>query len=88
MWFYRDQSGTEVDLLVEGTHATILVEAKSGSRVAPDGVQPLQRVADALREYVPGKPVRTVVVYGGAERATLLGTELLPWSRIDEFDWA
>ncbi|MFY9343061.1 MAG: ATP-binding protein [Planctomycetota bacterium] len=88
VWFYRDQSGTEVDLLVEGTHATILVEAKSGSRVAPDGVQPLQRVADALREYVPGKPVRTVVVYGGAERATLLGTELLPWSRIDEFDWA
>ena len=88
LWFYRDQSGAEVDLVVEAARRFVLVEAKSGARVAPDAGTTLVRVAEALQERALGKTVVRAIAYGGDERATVGGTELLPWHQVDRFAWS
>ena len=88
MWFYRDQAGTEVDLVVDLPGRRVLVEAKSAGRVAPDGTGNLQRVAKFMAHDAQfAGSIERLVVYGGDEDVTLAGTRLLPWSRIHEFEW-
>ena len=48
VWFYRDQSGGEVDLVLDAGTRRILVEAKSGGRVAPDSVASMRAIASAM----------------------------------------
>lgn len=87
LWFYRDQPGNEVDLVVDAARRHLLVEIKSGGRVAPDALAALGRIAAALRDRRLGKPVATIVVYGGDERGTVQGTTLLPWSEVAGAAW-
>jgi hypothetical protein len=87
--FFRDRHGLEVDLLVEAGPRTTLVEAKSGATVPADAFAPLQQVAALLgRSADPAAEVRRVLVHGGDERTPHLGTTVLPWSSLDQMDWA
>ncbi len=51
--FYRDSSGTEVDLVLEEGNSLTLAEIKSAQTFASDALRPLERVRHALAERVP-----------------------------------
>ena len=63
LWFFRDLSGLECDLLLEAGRGIAAIEAKSGSTVSGDFFTPLNKVA----RLVPNVVSRTVV-YGGTAR--------------------
>ena len=63
LWFFRDSSGLECDLLLEAGRGIAAIEAKSGSTVSGDFFTSLHKVA----ELVPNIVSRTVV-YGGHAR--------------------
>ena len=88
IWFFRDQSGTEIDLLLDLPDRRVLVETKSGARVAPDGTMHLHQVADDMADdpMLRGR-IERVAVYGGSERVTVNGVELLPWSQVSDYSW-
>lgn len=75
IYFWRDQTGNEVDLLIEEGNTLAPVEIKSGSTVAPDMLTGLQRWMD-----LAGQEVQTsTLVYGGSEAYTRQGISVRPW---------
>lgn len=87
VWFYRDQPGREVDLVVEAARRHLLVEIKSGVRVAPDAIEALGGLAAELRKRRLGKVVSSIVVHGGDESVEVKGTELMPWREVASAAW-
>lgn len=81
-WFYRDQGGLEVDLLLRRADRWLAIEVKSGSTVARDSGDNLRSFAARVDGAIDGLPVRPVVVYGGDERFARQGVEFLPWSAL------
>ncbi len=76
LYFWRDNIGTEVDLVIERGHALAGIEIKSGSRVASDAAVTLrkwQRYAGGLETYLG-------IVYGGNEAYRRDGVSVMPWS--------
>ncbi len=79
LYFWRDRSGHEVDLLVEQGDALLPVEIKSGQTVAPDffaGLDEWRRISGTAGE--------AWLVYGGDREQTRHGTRVVPWKRIGE----
>jgi V8-like Glu-specific endopeptidase len=65
----------------------LLVEIKSGARVAPDTITAMLRIAAALRERALGKSVASIVVHGGDDQATVRDTLLMPWRAVADASW-
>ncbi|MBW1880165.1 MAG: DUF4143 domain-containing protein [Deltaproteobacteria bacterium] len=89
MWFYRERSGREVDLVVDRGDALLAVEVKSGRTVPSDAFRELNRFAAIVRE-ASAEDTTTVVpilVYGGDERRRQQGVEVLPWHEIQSWSW-
>jgi hypothetical protein len=80
--FYRDQTGLEVDLILDSGTRLVAVEAKSGETVSDD----YWKALDAFSRLAKA-PIERVVLYGGNQRQTRSRAEVLPWSAIAEFDW-
>jgi len=79
LYFWRDRSGHEVDVLVERGDALVPIEVKSGRTVTPDafaGLDEWRRTAgdDAGKE--------AWLVYGGDREQERQGTRVVPWRRI------
>ena len=83
LFFYRDQHGTEVDLVVESGDQRILVEAKAGQTASDDMLNTTRRVKVGLDDI----PCQAVVAYGGQARQTREDVLLLPWDQIDRELW-
>ena len=73
LFFYRDGSGLECDLLLENGHGMAAMEIKSGATVASDWFVTLNRVAKVLPEITT-----RAVVYGGGERQFRRHGEVVP----------
>lgn len=74
LYYFRDQQGLEVDLIVpQGPEGLALIEAKASKTPLPSMARPLQRLADSIRRYT----TRSIVVHGGTAGAEA-GTALLP----------
>lgn len=80
LWFYRDQSGNEVDLVVETGDRLLLVEIKSGERVASDAIESMRAMVTKFGETK--RQVHGVIVYGGDTAASVHGVELVPWREL------
>jgi predicted AAA+ superfamily ATPase len=80
--FYRDQSGREVDLVLEEGARTVLVEVKSGKTIAADFFDGLEEVAAIL-----GSNPERVLVYGGDARQSRSNVTVLPWSEVAGHPW-
>jgi predicted AAA+ superfamily ATPase len=80
--FWRDNIGTEVDVVLERAGAIAAVEIKSGLTVASDAFSNL----DKWRKYAAGKggfsAVHPALVYGGQARFTRDGVDVMPWSAL------
>ena len=75
LYFWRDATGHEVDVLIDTGNRIVPLEVKSGQTVAADAV-------DGLRWWtsIPGNPNRGgVLVHGGNERFDFKGVRVLPW---------
>lgn len=80
--FWRDNIGTEVDVILERAGAIAAVEIKSGLTVASDAFSNL----DKWRKYAAGQggfsAVHPALVYGGQSRFTRDGVDVMPWSAL------
>ncbi len=75
IFFWRDQTGHEIDLIVEEGNFLYPIEIKSGSTVAPD-------MFDSLKWWseLAGKAGRSpTLVYGGTETYVRRGIVVRPW---------
>ncbi len=75
LFFWRDNIGTEVDLIYEIGNDVIAVEMKSGQTVTKDYFSALEKwskYADSPREHL-------YVVYGGDDHYVRSGIQILSW---------
>lgn len=78
LFFWRDRSGLEVDLLIDEGQRILPVEVKSGQTVAADFLRPIRRW-QALAGEVAG-PAR--LIYGGTESQQRTDCTVVPWRRL------
>ncbi len=87
LFHYRDAKRLEVDIVVEGARSILLVEVKSGSTPSGTFVEPLGRLAAALREKGETREVIQRLVYGGDERRRWGEVDVIPWHEVPAIDW-
>ena len=80
LYFWRNRSGQEVDLLIEKGEALIPVEFKSGQTLTSDFFKGLEEWL-ALAGQAAG---RAFLVYGGDQRQSRTIAEAVPWQKIAE----
>ncbi len=81
MYFYRDQSGLEVDLVIETTGQRDLIECKAGQTIGHNMTRSLQQLIDLL----PANSVHSAsIVYGGSESQRRQGIGITPWRKLPE----
>jgi predicted AAA+ superfamily ATPase len=81
LYFWRDRSGHEVDVLVELGNELLPIEVKSGQTVAPDffaGLDEWRRISGSAAGG------EAWLVYGGDREQRRAGTRVVPWKRIGE----
>ncbi|WP_419935825.1 ATP-binding protein [Candidatus Palauibacter sp.] len=75
LYFWRDATGHEIDILIDAGSRLIPVEVKSGRTVPPDAISSLQWWTS-----IPSNPNQGgVLVHGGTEDFDLGGVRILPW---------
>ncbi|MBI4324382.1 MAG: ATP-binding protein [Chloroflexi bacterium] len=86
LYYFRDEQGLEVDLLVPGRGGLVsLVECKAGRTVTPAMAAPMRRLAEALKTKRPSQAeVDLTIVYQAAKtnppiRAVAPGVRALAW---------
>jgi len=78
LYFWRDRTGHEIDLIIEEGEQLFAAEIKSGQTVSTD-------MFGALRWWstATGKPLETTtLVYGGDQTFTRSGISVRPWSSV------
>ena len=82
LYFWRDNTGTEVDLILEQGNDIAAVEIKSGITVASDAFGNL----NAWRKYATQRgsfnAIYPGLVYGGEDRFTRDGVDVMPWAQL------
>lgn len=83
LYFYRDQRGTEIDLVLDHPLEPVLIEIKSGETFVPESVGALDAVGEVLsaREGAP-RAVHKFVVYAGEDERSVGDVVVLPWPAI------
>lgn len=81
--YWRDKSGTELDLLLDAGTVLTPVEFKAGQTVSDDWVGPLKAYQTLHAQRGAGGPAlrQPTLVYGGDEPRTRAGVTILPWQR-------
>ncbi len=75
LYFWRDATGHEIDILIGAGGRLVPMEVKSGRTVAADAVDTL-----VWWTAIPSNPNRGgVLVHGGEESFDFKGFRVLPW---------
>ena len=75
LYFWRDATGHEIDVIIDAGDRLIPVEVKSGQTVAPDALRTV-----LWWTSLPTNPnTGGVLVHGGVERYVYKGIQVLPW---------
>jgi predicted AAA+ superfamily ATPase len=85
VYFFRDKSGLESDVLVQGRKTLKLVEVKAGQTISSDWAANTQKIMGMFAKTKQG--VSCVVVHGGTERQERNGVTYLPWHAIQDYSW-
>ena len=81
VFFWRDNTGHEIDLLVEDSARLFAVEIKSGRTIQPDFFKGLQ-----FFHQISGNPIEDAwVVYGGEERQMRTNGKVVGWRALPVF---
>lgn len=78
IYFWRDNHGTEVDLLFEHAGKLHAVEIKSGATFSPDWLHGCQR----WQRYAGAAAAAPVVVYGGRDSYVVNGVHVMAWQTL------
>ncbi|MCK9463546.1 MAG: ATP-binding protein [Proteobacteria bacterium] len=78
LFFWRDNTGHEVDVIVDRAGKLLPIEIKSGMTISTDWFDGLER----WRRMAEGRSARPVLVYGGRERQSREVAEVVPWREI------
>ncbi|MBI5182417.1 MAG: ATP-binding protein [Nitrospirae bacterium] len=78
LYFWRDNTGNEIDVLIEEVDTLIPIEIKSGQTVTKDYFTGINKWL-AIAKTLAGTPY---VIYGGNESYNRSGTEVLCWRDI------
>jgi len=81
IYFWRDNNGTEVDLLIERAETLKALEIKSGGTLNSDyfkGLKQLQKLSVATVD-------NSFVVYGGMRNFQTANGKFVPWTEIGDF---
>lgn len=78
--FWRDNIGTEVDVIVERGTEIAAVEIKSGPTVAGDAFGNLNKWRKYATERGSYSDIHAALVYGGETRYTRDAVDVMPWS--------
>ncbi|MBN1595577.1 ATP-binding protein [candidate division FCPU426 bacterium] len=74
LFFYRDRTGNEIDLVAEKARSLLPIEIKAAETVNLDWFKSFKHFKSLFKEAEPG-----VVLYGGQEKSTLSGGSFMPW---------
>jgi len=74
LYFWRDNIGNEIDLLLEQGSGLTLIEVKSGQTFQAEWLRNLHTVQRHL-----GEPVRRALIYGGDAPQTRDDIAIIPW---------
>jgi hypothetical protein len=85
VYFFRDKSGLESDVLVQGRKTLKLVEVKAGQTISSDWAANAQKIMGMFARTK--QRVSCVVVHGGTERQERNGVTYLPWHAIQDYSW-
>ncbi|MDI9334100.1 MAG: ATP-binding protein [Cytophagales bacterium] len=77
IYFWRDNIGNEIDLLLEQNGQITLVEVKSGQTFQSEWLRGL----DAVQRHL-GEPVQRALIYGGDTPQTRTNIDVVPWRRL------
>ena len=78
LYFWRDNSQLEIDLLEETAQGVRLIEIKSGQTYRSEWQRPIKR----WREMTKAETVSAQIVYGGKLAQKDGEVEILPWQRV------
>lgn len=78
LYFWRDNHGTEVDLVFEHARLLHAVEIKAGATFAPDWLHACQR----WQRYAGAAAAAPVLVYGGRDSYAINGVQVMAWHRM------
>lgn len=85
LYFWRDNIGNEVDLLLEQDGGITLVEVKSGQTFQPEWFKGLATVQRHIHADTP-QATRQAVLYGGDVSAGRQGVEVVGWRDVVRAD--
>jgi uncharacterized protein len=80
LYFWRDNIGTEVDLILERDTEIAAVEIKSGITVASDAFGNLKKWQKYATERGDYSAIHLGLVYGGDDRFVRDAVDVMPWS--------
>jgi predicted AAA+ superfamily ATPase len=80
LYFWRDNIGTEVDLILERGNEVAAVEIKSGLTVASDAFSNLRKWQKYALERGSFSAIYPGLVYGGENRFKREGVDVMPWN--------
>lgn len=83
LYFWRDNTGNEIDVVIEKADALIPIEIKSGQTITKDyftGLKKWLTIAGTAAESPH-------VIYGGSDSQKRLGIEVLPWRDVSKLSW-
>ncbi len=84
IFFYRDNHGQEIDLVIDRGDEFITVEAKAGQTVSKDVLKTALRHSGLLSEI---KTTKSFIVYGGKTLEKVKNVTFLPWDQIAYHNW-
>jgi predicted AAA+ superfamily ATPase len=82
LYFWRDNIGTEVDLILERGTEIAAVEIKSGITVASDAFGNLKKWKMYASERGNFSAIYPALVYGGEARFIREGVDVMPWAAL------
>ncbi|MCX7634884.1 MAG: ATP-binding protein [Syntrophales bacterium] len=80
LFFWRNNLGIEIDVLIEKGDALVPVEVKSGKTITQDfftGINKWQNIAGPSSK-------EAYLVYGGDQRYTRSGITIIPWDKVED----
>ncbi len=83
VFHYREVSGLEVDLVIQESDRTRLVEFKSGRTIDGSWLKPLMEAKEALAFGSTGHAFEPILVYGGDQQQLRSGVQIRPWDDLE-----
>ena len=78
LYFYRDKTGNEVDLIIEEASKIRAVEIKLSQTLAKD----LFKGLDYYQTLASGSLLDSTLIYGGEEERLMYGSRVLPYCKL------